>query len=55
MQYDDYEDLMNGLSNLPITWYPSLLIRIIKIIINKKIFINKQGILSLVNKVLKED
>lgn len=52
MQYDDYEDLKRGLKELPITWYPALLVIILETVIEKEVFIGRFALLGLVRKVL---
>jgi hypothetical protein len=52
MQFDDYEDLKKGLKELPITWYPALLVIILEIIIEKKVFTGRFALLGLVRTIL---
>jgi hypothetical protein len=52
MQYDDYDDLKNGLKSLPVTFYPAVLTIILETIIEKKIFTGRFALLGLVRKVL---
>lgn len=47
-----YEEIRDSLNDLPITWYPALLIHILEICIDKKIFIMPFGLLNVVHKVI---
>lgn len=38
MKYDGYADLRDGLMDLPMTWYPALIITMIKSAYIKKVF-----------------
>ena len=52
MEYDDYEDFKSTLENLPLTWYPALLIIIIELVIDKKIFNGKKGLMIVINRII---
>ena len=52
MEFEDYSDIVNGLKKLPITWYPALLILLIEIVIDKKIFNGKIGLMHVINRVI---
>lgn len=52
MTYDGYEDLRDGLKNLPITWYPAVLILILETVIDKKIFNGRFGLYNVIHKVV---
>ena len=38
MEYEDYEDLSEGLRNLPMTWYPALILTMVKAAYKKNVF-----------------
>lgn len=38
MEYEDYKDLEDGLSNLPVTWYPALIQKMVKVAYDKRVF-----------------
>lgn len=38
MEYEDYKDLEDGLSNLPTTWYPALIQKMVKVAYDKRVF-----------------
>jgi hypothetical protein len=39
MKYDDYNDLKNGLKNLPMTWYPALILEMVKAAYKKNVYL----------------
>lgn len=39
MKYVDYDDLVEGLSDLPITWYPALIKKMVEVAYEKKVFL----------------
>jgi hypothetical protein len=49
MKYNGYEDLCNGLKDLPQTWYPALLITMVEAAYSKRVFV-PGGASSLIRK-----
>jgi len=39
MKYKDYNDLKEGLKNLPVTWYPALIIEMACAAYKRKVFV----------------
>lgn len=39
MKYEDYQDLVKGLKDLPITWYPALIMTMVRAGYKKKVFL----------------
>jgi hypothetical protein len=55
MEYEDYDDLIEGLKNLPVTWYPAICVNILLIIIEKQIFKDLSGLTKFIDKTIKKD
>jgi hypothetical protein len=53
-KYKSYEDVRNSLNNIPITWYPALLIHLLEIVIDKKIFNDRYGLKKFIYKVIND-
>lgn len=47
-----YEEIRDSLNDLPITWYPALLIHILELCIDNKIFNGRFGLLNVIHKVI---
>lgn len=43
MKYKDYEDLVKGLKNLPVTLYPALITEMVKTAYKKKVFMHNMA------------
>ena len=52
MKFDDYEDVRDGLSGLPITWYPDLICKMVEYAYKRRVFV-KGGASILVSNVEK--
>ena len=39
MKYDNYNDLKRGLKNLPMTWYPALILEMVRAAYKKNVYI----------------
>lgn len=48
----DYEKLTKELENLPLTWYPAIFIKVLELVIEKKVFNGRWGLLNVIHKVI---
>jgi len=51
MKYKDYNDLKKELKNLPITWYPTLIIEMAKTAYKRKAFVVPGGASRLIKEL----
>ena len=47
-----YDEIKKELDDLPVTFYPALLIHLLEIVIDKKIFNGKTGLMNMIDRVI---
>ncbi len=53
-QSPSYEDLMKALSDLPLTWYPAVLIKVVQECAKRPVFKGEVSMLSVARKAWKQ-